>query len=435
MHNTNNLHIEIQEELLFPPDVGSVRSKPQDDYQKKKISTVVAEELTNSSLPNYSTWATKRLNNGVKARVNRIFTSIHDFVLRVKKPPQSKGGRTIPIEVLSDRPLLVDARTSKPYCNNLITSSIYTVYNFFPRQLVAQFSKLANLYFLCVSIMQMIPSWSTTGTYTTIAPLLFFISISMGREGYDDWRRHRQDKEENNRIVHVAQVNPLYYRLPTSVGPTSNASVYSSTPHSDSTNSPIAYKRVAWKNLRVGEIVKLKQNEGIPADIIILSSSGVGGISYIETMALDGETNLKTREPLPDFAKWCSHPEKLVEFTASVTAEDPNIDLYNFEGRADIEGNTYPLSSSHIIYRGSVLRNTAWIIGLVVFSGEETKIRMNAIQNPRTKAPRLQKKVTTLSYLWSFLSWPFLLSVLLLPLYFIRFRVRVCGFSKALKLE
>lgn len=345
-----------------------------------------------------------------------MFDRVHDFILNIKQPLASKGGRTIPVQVVNNRELLVDSRTGKPYPDNLITSSIYTPYNFLPRQIIAQFSKLANLYFMCVSIMQMIPSWSTTGTYTTIIPLLVFISISIGREGYDDWRRHRQDKEENNRIAHLATLSSEYARRQQSdldSTPTSGAETPTSEfPHRQSivnpafplfsnetgsdVSSPIIYKDVAWKNLRVGDIIELKQNDWVPADIVLLASSGQANIAYIETMALDGETNLKTREPLPDVAKICSDPQKLAALRASVTTEDPNLDLYNFEGTADFNGETYPLSSSHIVYRGSILRNTASVIAMVIFSGEETKIRMNAIQNLRTKAPRLQKKVNNI---------------------------------------
>lgn len=241
--------------------------------------------------------------------------------------------------------------------------------------------------------MQMIPSWSTTGTYTTIIPLLVFISISMGREGFDDWRRHRQDKEENNRTVKVARLNSSRISPVFSTSTTNLRTVATSSSSVDSATEPLVYEEIEWKKLRVGDIIKLEQNDWVPADILILNSKGLGNIAYIETMALDGETNLKTREPLPEFVKKCSTPEDLSSFKCTVTTEDPNIDLYNFEGTASIDGETFPLSSSHIVYRGSILRNTPSIHGLVVFSGEETKIRMNAIQNPRTKAPRLQQLV------------------------------------------
>lgn len=238
---------------------------------------------------------------------------------------------------------------------------------------VNQHSNLTR-YFLCVSIMQMIPSWSTTGSYTTIIPLLIFISISMGREAFDDWRRHRQDKEENNRLVDVAELNVDI--MPDEDDPDAE--------------SPIKYVPREWKDLQVGDIIRVKQNEWVPADIVLLYSEGYEGQTYVETMALDGETNMKTKAAFPELATACSTARGLAVLKASILAEDPNLDLYNFEGSLTLDSKEYPLNLSHIVYRGSVLRNTPSCLGLIVFSGEECKIRMNSIQNPRSKAPRLQ---------------------------------------------
>lgn len=194
----------------------------------------------------------------------------------------------------------------------------------------------------------------------------------MGREGFDDLRRNRQDKAENTRLVKVVKRR-------------SNGS------------SPITHKDVLWKDVKVGDIVRLKQDEWVPADMILLNSKGGnGGMAYIETMALDGETSLKTREALPEFAEQTETREKLAQIQAEVITEDPNLDLYNFEAKATINGKTCPLSSAHIVYRGSIVRNTSDVWGLVVFTGQESKIRMNAIQNTRTKAPRLQKKANNI---------------------------------------
>lgn len=43
-------------------------------------------------------------------------------------------------------------------------------------------------------------------------------------------------------------------------------------------------------------IVKIKENEYFPADLILLNSSASKGICYIETKNLDGETNLKHKQ-------------------------------------------------------------------------------------------------------------------------------------------
>lgn len=114
---------------------------------------------------------------------------------------------------------------------------------------------------------------------------------------------------------------------------------------------------------------------------------------FSQTMALDGETNLKTKRPLPQLAERCLTPQAIAECCAHFTVEDPNMDLYNFDGKVNIIGETAPLTNGEILYRGSVLRNTQAVIGLVIFTGEECKIRMNANKNPRIKAPALQAVV------------------------------------------
>lgn len=50
-----------------------------------------------------------------------------------------------------------------------------------------------------------------------------------------------------------------------------------------------------WKDVRVGDIVRLKNNDYIPADILVLSTSEPDCMCYVETKNLDGETNLKIK--------------------------------------------------------------------------------------------------------------------------------------------
>ena len=46
----------------------------------------------------------------------------------------------------------------------------------------------------------------------------------------------------------------------------------------------------------VGDFVKLRSDESIPSDILLINTSDGNSICHIETANLDGETNLKQRE-------------------------------------------------------------------------------------------------------------------------------------------
>ncbi|KAK9377760.1 uncharacterized protein V1513DRAFT_435181 [Lipomyces chichibuensis] len=350
-----------------------------DDGQKlyQPYVTQLSEGTLHQShirLPNYSSWASSRLfRSGFRGKIDNAYRKTRDFVLRINRLPPSKGGRCVPLDLRRSAAAgLIDERTEKPYVSNTIESAIYNRYNAIPLLLFAQFSKLANVYFLVVSTLQMVPNFSTTGTYNSFITFMFFTAISMAREGFDDWQRHRQDASENNKDAVVAEVDCDLDGEPT-----------------------VHWRTRPWKDINVGDVVKLSRNDWVPSDLLLLHADGMGDLAYVETAALDGETNLKSKVALQTLADMCGTDELLVssETRADFVVEDPNTDLYNFEGNVTINGTKYSLSNDNVLYRGSILRNTPSAIGLVIFTGQETKIRLNATQAPRVKAPRLQGRI------------------------------------------
>ena len=335
-----------------------------------------------SSLPNYELWLRSRVaRSGIFSRLRLAYHYAHDFILRIQTLPPSKDGRRISLEAERTQ-ALVDERTGRGYIDNTVHSCRYTIYNFLPRQLYAQFSKLANFYFLCVSILQMIPGLSTTGTYTTIIPLSFFVTLSMAKEGYDDLRRYRLDKVENNNSTSVLRTE--------SKTPTDSQKAMDHLPTSQDV---LVWTQIKWKDVRVGDIVRLVRDEVAPADLMVLNATGLNDVAYVETMALDGETNLKSKQASSIIAGKCSSIAEIAKCKACITVADPNLDLYSFEGRVSVGDETLPLTNQEIIYRGSIIRNTPEVFAMVIYTGEECKIRMNATKNPRIKAPSLQAVV------------------------------------------
>jgi phospholipid-translocating ATPase len=157
------------------------------------------------------------------------------------------------------------------------------------------------------------------------------------------------------------------------------------------------FKKDAWKNVQVGDYIRLYENEEIPADMVVLSTSDPDGACYIETKNLDGETNLKVRTALRATrnVKHARHCEQ-AEFT--IDSESPHANLYNYSGvikwtdydRINLEASprqmAEPITINNLLLRGSSLRNTEWALGVIVFTGQETKIMLNAGITPSKRA-------------------------------------------------
>lgn len=326
----------------------------------------------------------------------------------------SKDGRHIPLCPTDHSITYTDERSGKPYVSNFIRSSRYTVWDFVPKQLLFQFSKLGNFYFLVMGILQTIPGLSTVGRWTTIAPLSVFVAFSMAKEGFDDYRRYQLDKSENRSstlvladcvrddrekaTIECSKSSPLSWRELASKAKSEPKETplddgESGTATRTTTNEHRDWVRLQWQHLRVGDVVRLQRDEPVPADIVLLHASGPNGIAYIETMALDGETNLKAKQACPSLLERCDTIDKLRTARATIISEEPNIHLYSYDGSVNINGETLPLSLTNVVYRGSILRNTTEAIGMVVNSGEECKIRMNAHKNVTAKKPAMQGPV------------------------------------------
>lgn len=333
-------------------------------------------------LPSYRRWLSKqRTRRRPWQPVLQAFRQYSEGLFLPKQMPPSADGRHVLVNSACNGPN-VDERTGHSYINNFIRSCRYTPLNFVPRQLWAQFGKLANFYFLCISILQMIPGLSTTGTYTTIIPLLLFVCISMAKEGYDDLRRYRLDREENERVALVLDDQAI----------ANSASKERRTTES-SMDLETGWATKQWQEIMVGDVVLLHRDCPAPTDLIMLHSDDPSGNVYVETKSLDGETNLKPKKPLAYLAEQCQDIRAIANLQAVFVAEDPNADLYRFEGRIAIGDKILPLTTSEVMYRGSILRNTSAAIGISIYTGEECKIRMNATKNPRIKAPTLQARV------------------------------------------
>ncbi|GJJ73727.1 phospholipid-translocating ATPase [Entomortierella parvispora] len=153
-----------------------------------------------------------------------------------------------------------------------------------------------------------------------------------------------------------------------------------------------------WQDVQEGDLILLQRNDFIPADLLILSSSEPEPICYVETMNLDGETNLKIRQCIPGLGPLYT-PEECTRIKFWVDSEGPNNNLLKYHGAvvfpADPEtgagARRVGIDLNHLLLRGCVLRNTEWVIGLVIFTGADTKLQMNSGRVPSKRSDMERK--------------------------------------------
>lgn len=274
---------------------------------------------------------------------------------RGKMDPSSIGPRIIHLNN-------IPANSANRYVDNHVSTAKYNIATFLPKFLFEQFSKYANLFFLFTAILQQIPNISPTNKYTTIAPLIIVLLVSAGKELIEDFKRKNSDKSLNYSKARVLKGSN--------------------------------FENIKWVNLAVGDIVRVESEEPFPADLVLLASSEPEGLCYIETANLDGETNLKIKQAIPETANLVS-PSELSRLTGRVRSEQPNSSLYTYEATLTMLAGggekELPLAPDQLLLRGATLRNTPWIHGIVVFTGHETKLMRNATATPikRTHVERM----------------------------------------------
>ncbi|EFA85112.1 P-type ATPase [Heterostelium album PN500] len=162
------------------------------------------------------------------------------------------------------------------------------------------------------------------------------------------------------------------------------------------------FVELAWRDIKVGDIIMVKGEELLPADIVCLSTSRPDGRTYLETANLDGETNLKLKTNISK-TSWIRSAEDLDKFSCRVDYEGPNNDIYGFEGVLTVlkgmenssnlgqstlvgQNNFCPITIESLLLRGTKLRNTEWVIGIVTYTGVDTKVEKNSTKSSQKRS-------------------------------------------------
>lgn len=290
-------------------------------------------------------------------------------------------------------PRKVKINCSKPSNHSFFTNSIknqkYNILTFIPFVILAQFSIFSNQFYLVLIISQFFEPFKVGFLIGYLSPLVFVIIVTLIKEGRDDFMRYRRDKEINN---------TKYTRI------RSSCKFCKGVQRCD--NCDFSQEQVKSCDIKVGDILKIKHNERLPADVVILQSES--DQIFIRTDQLDGETDWKLRKPV----KLVSSQFKTFElfFKAILSSQNkelvdiiispPTKQIYEFQA-------SLVLNEGQLIKESLGLENTMWTntvlasaecICLVIYIGKETRAQMNSNKS-RRKIGKLDLEINFLSKL------------------------------------
>ena len=246
--------------------------------------------------------------------------------------------------------------------SNKVENNKYNMLLFLPTVIYNQFKQFGNFFYLVMAISQFIPDIKVGFLFAYVSPLCVVVIVSLLKELIDDVNRRIQDLKTNSTKVTTIQF----------------------IKNKKNKNSLKELKKIkkSYSNLKIGDIIELNKDEKVPADIIVLKTFNESEDSntFIRTDQLDGETDWKLRKA-PGITQKLNDAQ-ILELNGFINYEPPSKFIYNFEGFISIKN-----SEGNIIKEALGLENTMWestilatqkIIGIVIYTGKETRARMNS---------------------------------------------------------
>jgi len=165
------------------------------------------------------------------------------------------------------------------------------------------------------------------------------------------------------------------------------------------------FEECCWKNLYIGDIIKVSKNEILPADIVVIKSTNESGFCYLQTTNLDGESTLKPREALIPISNLIKDDNAIADLKFIIEVDHPDNHIYACEGTIILD-KKYNFDIKNVLLRvslllkfiyikflkGCTLKNVDYVYGIIVYTGKETKLMQN-IHSSNTKVSYIDESL------------------------------------------
>ena len=154
------------------------------------------------------------------------------------------------------------------------------------------------------------------------------------------------------------------------------------------------------QDIHPGDIILLQENDQVPADLILIASGNLNKSCYIDNVNVTGEAYLQRRECVKEIQNLIHSLDVneagfyLNAIDGLVCYSEPDLNFKGFKAKLIVKGSpkSVLLSYHNMLLRGSVMKISSWVFGLVLFVGPETKIAILS-KDRWNKTSKFDKKI------------------------------------------
>jgi magnesium-transporting ATPase (P-type) len=149
----------------------------------------------------------------------------------------------------------------------------------------------------------------------------------------------------------------------------------------------------------VGDFVLVQNKEIIPADLVLLAVDSLESACFVDVSGIIGGQNLIKKVPVKETQSFISQDGydavNLFRHIEDVKVSQPNSSFMKFSGKIKMKGNpkAIKIGIDNLLLREAQMTGSSWAVGLVVYTGMETKFWINSKKEDIFKSSKMSKTI------------------------------------------